>query len=163
MDSIKGNDETVEILCRQALHQARAGCDIIAPSDMMDGRVAAIRNALDNAGFQNIQIMAYAAKYASSFYGPFRDAVKAGAALGKYGKSTYQMDPANSDEAIHEIALDSRAIWDRVVVPCWCRRNACSHRTMPEGIKISRLYVWIGNQSALDFQVCNALLLSFTF
>jgi porphobilinogen synthase len=110
------NDETVEILCRQAVHQARAGCDIIAPSDMMDGRVAAIRNALDNAGFQNIQIMAYAAKYASSFYGPFRDAVKAGAALGKYGKSTYQMDPANSDEAMHEIALDLAEGADMVII-----------------------------------------------
>ena len=110
------NDETVEILCRQAVHQARAGCDIIAPSDMMDGRVAATRNALNNAGFQNIQIMAYAAKYASSFYGPFRDAVKAGAALGKYGKSTYQMDPANSDEAIHEIALDLAEGADMVII-----------------------------------------------
>jgi porphobilinogen synthase len=83
---------------------------------MMDGRVAAIRNALDNAGFQNIQIMAYAAKYASSFYGPFRDAVKAGAALGKYGKSTYQMDPANSDEAMHEIALDLAEGADMVII-----------------------------------------------
>jgi porphobilinogen synthase len=110
------NDETVEILCRQAVHQARAGCDIIAPSDMMDGRVAAIRNALDDAGFQNIQIMAYAAKYASSFYGPFRDAVKASAALGKYGKSTYQMDPANSDEAMHEIALDLAEGADMVII-----------------------------------------------
>ena len=110
------NDETVEILCRQAVHQARAGCDIIAPSDMMDGRVAAIRNALDNAGFQNIQIMAYAAKYASSFYGPFRDAVKAGTVLGKYGKSTYQMDPANSDEAMHEIALDLAEGADMVII-----------------------------------------------
>ena len=110
------NDETVEILCRQAVHQARAGCDIIAPSDMMDGRVAAIRNALDNAGFQNIQIMAYAAKYTSSFYGPFRDAVKAGAALGQYGKSTYQMDPANSDEAMHEIALDLAEGADMVII-----------------------------------------------
>ena len=110
------NDETVEILCEQAVHQANAGCDIIAPSDMMDGRVAAIRKALDNAGFQNIQIMAYAAKYASSFYGPFRDAVKAGAALGKYGKSTYQMDPANSDEAIHEIALDLAEGADMVII-----------------------------------------------
>ena len=110
------NDETVEILCRQAVHQARAGCDIIAPSDMMDGRVSAIRNALDNAGFHNIQIMAYAAKYASSFYGPFRDAVKAGAALGKYGKSSYQMDPANSDEAMHEIALDLAEGADMVII-----------------------------------------------
>ncbi|MEK9935588.1 MAG: porphobilinogen synthase, partial [Rhodobiaceae bacterium] len=92
------NDETVEILCEQAVHQANAGCDIIAPSDMMDGRVAAIRAALDNAGHGNVQIMSYAAKYASAFYGPFRSAVKAGSLAGKDGKSTYQMDPANSDE-----------------------------------------------------------------
>lgn len=100
------NDETVAILCEQAVHQANAGCSIIAPSDMMDGRVAAIREALDDAGHEHVQIMAYAAKYASGFYGPFRDAVKAGTSLGSDGKSTYQMDPANSDEAMHEIALD---------------------------------------------------------
>ena len=110
------NDETVEILCQQAIHQANAGCDIIAPSDMMDGRVAAIRAALDDAGHQNVQIMAYAAKYASSFYGPFRDAVKAGASLGKFGKATYQMDPANSDEAMHEIALDLAEGADLVII-----------------------------------------------
>jgi len=110
------NDETVEILCQQAIHQANAGCDIIAPSDMMDGRVATIRAALDDAGHQNVQIMAYAAKYASSFYGPFRDAVKAGASLGKFGKSTYQMDPANSDEAMHEIALDLAEGADLIII-----------------------------------------------
>ena len=110
------NDETVEILCQQAIHQANAGCDIIAPSDMMDGRVAAIRAALDDAGHQNVKIMAYAAKYASSFYGPFRDAVKAGASLGKFGKSTYQMDPANSDEAMHEIALDLAEGADLIII-----------------------------------------------
>ena len=110
------NDETVEILCQQAIHQANAGCDIIAPSDMMDGRVAAIRAALDDAGHQNVQIMAYAAKYASSFYGPFRYAVKAGASLGKFGKSTYQMDPANSDEAMHEIALDLAEGADLIII-----------------------------------------------
>jgi len=110
------NDETVEILCQQAIHQANAGCDIIAPSDMMDGRVAAIRAALDDAGHQNVQIMAYAAKYASSFYGPFRDAVKAGALLGKFSKATYQMDPANSDEAMHEIALDLAEGADLVII-----------------------------------------------
>jgi porphobilinogen synthase len=110
------NDETVEILCQQAIHQANAGCDIIAPSDMMDGRVSAIRTALDDAGHQNVQIMAYAAKYASSFYGPFRDAVKAGAMLGKSGKATYQMDPANSDEAMHEIALDLAEGADLVII-----------------------------------------------
>ena len=110
------NDETIAILCEQAVHQANAGCDIIAPSDMMDGRVAAIRAALDAAGHENVQIMAYAAKYASAFYGPFRDAVKAGAKLGGDGKSTYQMDPANGDEALHEIALDIAEGADLVIV-----------------------------------------------
>ena len=110
------NDETTAILCEQALHQANAGCDIIAPSDMMDGRVGAIRTALDAAGHQDIQIMAYAAKYASGFYGPFREAVKAGSQLGSCGKATYQMDPANSDEALHEIALDLTEGADIVIV-----------------------------------------------
>jgi porphobilinogen synthase len=110
------NDETITVLCEQAVHQANAGCDIIAPSDMMDGRVGEIRAALDAAGHHNVQIMAYAAKYASGFYGPFRDAVRAGASLGKAGKSTYQMDPANSDEAMHEIALDLAEGADMVIV-----------------------------------------------
>jgi len=110
------NDETIAVLCEQAVHQANAGCDIIAPSDMMDGRVGEIRAALDAAGHHNVQIMAYAAKYASGFYGPFRDAVRAGASLGKEGKSTYQMDPANSDEAMHEIALDLAEGADMVIV-----------------------------------------------
>ena len=110
------NDETIAVLCEQAVHQASAGCDIIAPSDMMDGRVGKIRAALDAAGHHNVQIMAYAAKYASGFYGPFRDAVRAGASLGKAGKSTYQMDPANSDEAMHEIALDLAEGADMVIV-----------------------------------------------
>lgn len=110
------NDDTVEILCEQAVRQANAGCDIIAPSDMMDGRVGAIRAALDDAGHQNVQIMSYAAKYASGFYGPFRTAVRAGATLGPEGKSTYQMDPANSDEAMHEIALDLAEGADIVIV-----------------------------------------------
>jgi len=110
------NDETIAVLCEQAVNQANAGCDIIAPSDMMDGRVGEIRAALDAAGHHNVQIMAYAAKYASGFYGPFRDAVRAGASLGKAGKSTYQMDPANSDEAMHEIALDLAEGADMVIV-----------------------------------------------
>ena len=110
------NDETITDLCEQAVHQANAGCDIIAPSDMMDGRVGEIRAALDAAGHHNVQIMAYAAKYASGFYGPFRDAVRASASLGKAGKSTYQMDPANSDEAMHEIALDLAEGADMVIV-----------------------------------------------
>lgn len=110
------NDATIEILCQQAVCQADAGCDIIAPSDMMDGRVGAIRQALDDAGHHNVQIMSYAAKYASGFYGPFRDAVKAGAKLGCDGKSTYQMDPANIDEAMHEIALDLGEGADMIIV-----------------------------------------------
>lgn len=100
------NDDTVEVLCRQAVVQADAGCNVIAPSDMMDGRIGAVRHALDDAGFHNVQIMSYTAKYASAFYGPFRDAVGSAGALGKGDKKTYQMDPANSDEALHEVALD---------------------------------------------------------
>ena len=110
------NDETVAVLCRQAVCQADAGCDIIAPSDMMDGRVAAIRAALDDAGHQNVQIMSYAAKYASGFYGPFRDAVGAGKLAGGDGKASYQMNPANSDEAMHEISLDLAEGADIVII-----------------------------------------------
>jgi len=100
------NDETIEALCRQAIVQADAGCDIAAPSDMMDGRVGAIRKSLDDAGHDQIAIMSYAAKYASVFYGPFRDAVDSAGFLKGAGKDTYQMDPANSDEALREVALD---------------------------------------------------------
>lgn len=110
------NDATLEALCRQAVCQANAGCDIIAPSDMMDGRVGAIRAALDEAGHENIQIMSYAAKYASGFYGPFREAVCAGSLAGGQGKATYQMNPANSDEAMHEISLDLAEGADIVIV-----------------------------------------------
>jgi porphobilinogen synthase len=109
------NDETVEALIRQALNQARAGCDIVAPSDMMDGRIGAIRAALDAEGFQQVQIMAYAAKYASAFYGPFREAVGSGGLL-RGDKRTYQMDPANSDEALREVALDLEQGADMVMV-----------------------------------------------
>ena len=109
------NDETVEILCRQALVQAAAGCDMVAPSDMMDGRIGAIRKALDQGGFERVGIMAYAAKYASAFYGPFRDAVGSGSAL-KGDKKTYQMDSANSDEALREVALDLAEGADMVMV-----------------------------------------------
>jgi porphobilinogen synthase len=110
------NDRTVEILCRQALVQAEAGCDVIAPSDMMDGRVGAIRDALDAKGFERVQIMAYAAKYASAFYGPFRDAIGSKSNLGKADKRTYQMDPANGDEALREVALDLAEGADMVMV-----------------------------------------------
>ena len=109
------NDETVEMLVRQSVMQAEAGCDIIAPSDMMDGRVGAIRAGLDRAGFQDVQIMSYAAKYASAFYAPFRDAIGSTGAL-KGDKRTYQMDPANSDEAIHEVELDIAEGADMVMV-----------------------------------------------
>jgi porphobilinogen synthase len=109
------NDETVDVLVKQALVQAEAGCDIIAPSDMMDGRVGAIRRALEAKGFQDVQIMAYAAKYASGFYGPFREAVGSGTMLSG-DKKTYQMDPANSDEAMREVALDIAEGADMVMV-----------------------------------------------
>ena len=109
------NDETVPILVRQALNQARAGADVIAPSDMMDGRVAAIRAGLDTEGFTHVQIMAYAAKYASAFYGPFRDAVGTNATL-VGDKRTYQMDPANSDEALREVEADIAEGADMVMV-----------------------------------------------
>ena len=110
------NDQSLAILAKQAVVQAEAGCDIIAPSDMMDGRVGVIRNALDEAGFQHVQIMAYAAKYASAFYGPFRDAVGSKGSLGRGDKRTYQMDPANSDEAIREVGLDIAEGADMVMV-----------------------------------------------
>jgi porphobilinogen synthase len=109
------NDETVAVLVRQALVQAEAGCDIIAPSDMMDGRVGAIREGLDRAGFQDVQIMAYAAKYASAFYGPFRDAIGSAKTL-TGDKRTYQMDSANSDEALREVELDIAEGADMVMV-----------------------------------------------
>ncbi len=110
------NDPTLTVLSKQALVQAEAGCDVIAPSDMMDGRVGVIRRTLDEAGFEHTRIMAYAVKYASSFYGPFRDAVGSSSALGKAGKQTYQMDPANVDEAIREVALDLAEGADMVMV-----------------------------------------------
>jgi porphobilinogen synthase len=110
------NDETLAMLCQQALNQAAAGCDVIAPSDMMDGRIGAIRRALDAGGHHEVQIMAYSAKYASAFYGPFRDAVGSKGALGKGDKRTYQMDPANTDEALREVALDLEEGADMVMV-----------------------------------------------
>jgi len=115
VDDYVANDETVAILAQQALIQAEAGCDIIAPSDMMDGRVGAIRSALEEQGFRNTLIMAYAAKYASAFYGPYRDAVGSAKAL-TGDKRTYQMDPANGDEALREVALDIAEGADMVMV-----------------------------------------------
>lgn len=110
------NDETVDVLCQQAIVQAHAGCDIIAPSDMMDGRIGAIRTALDREALTETGILAYSAKYASAFYGPFRDAVGSAQNLGSADKRTYQMDPANSDEALREVALDIAEGADMVMV-----------------------------------------------
>ncbi|SCZ53389.1 porphobilinogen synthase [Thiohalomonas denitrificans] len=110
------NDETVEVLVRQAVSHAEAGAQVVAPSDMMDGRIGAIRDALEATGHIHTRIMAYSAKYASSFYGPFRDAVGSAANLGGGDKRTYQMDPANSDEALHEVGLDLEEGADMVMV-----------------------------------------------
>ena len=110
------NDETIEALIQQSLAHAAAGADILSPSDMMDGRIGAIRNALEANGFIHTRIMAYSAKYASAFYGPFRSAVGSAGNLGKGNKYTYQMDPANSDEALHEVALDLAEGADMVMV-----------------------------------------------
>ncbi|MGB2172507.1 MAG: porphobilinogen synthase, partial [Porticoccaceae bacterium] len=110
------NDVSVEVMVKQAISHAQAGADIVAPSDMMDGRIGAIREALEDEGFPNTQIMAYSAKYASSFYGPFRDAVGSASNLAGGNKKTYQMNPANSDEAIHECALDLDEGADMIMV-----------------------------------------------
>ncbi len=110
------NDETVAVLARQAVVQAEAGCDVIAPSDMMDGRVAGVRRALDNASLENVRILAYAAKYASAYYGPFRDAIGSASSLGRGDKRTYQMDTANSDEALREVAFDLDEGADMVMI-----------------------------------------------
>jgi len=110
------NDETVDVLVKQALSHVEAGADVVAPSDMMDGRIAAIRQALETEGFPNKKILSYAAKYASSFYGPFRDAVGSAANLGGANKYSFQMDPANSNEALHEIELDLEEGADMVMI-----------------------------------------------
>ena len=116
IDNHIDNDKTIEILCQQSLIQAEAGCNIIAPSDMMDGRVGLIRDTLDKNGFINVQIMSYAVKYASAFYGPFRDAVGSSINLSNKSKNSYQMDPKNSDEALREIELDLNEGADMVIV-----------------------------------------------
>ncbi|MEM9074700.1 MAG: porphobilinogen synthase [Myxococcota bacterium] len=110
------NDESVDVLVKQSLNQAAAGCDVIAPSDMMDGRIGAIRDALDAEGYGHVLLLSYAAKYASAYYGPFRDAVGSAGNLGKGDKRTYQMDPANGDEALREVALDLEEGADMVMV-----------------------------------------------
>ena len=116
IDNHIDNDKTLEILCQQSLIQAEAGCNIIAPSDMMDGRVGLIRDTLDKNGFINVQIMSYAVKYASAFYGPFREAVGSSINLSNKSKNSYQMDPKNSDEALREIELDLNEGADMVIV-----------------------------------------------
>jgi porphobilinogen synthase len=116
IDDRIANDETVAVLVKQALVQVEAGCDVTAPSDMMDGRIGAIRRALDAANHPDALILSYAAKYASAFYGPFRDALGSGGDLGKHGKATYQMDPANGDEALREVAADLAEGADMVMV-----------------------------------------------
>ena len=116
IDNHIDNDKTLEILCQQSLIQAEAGCNIIAPSDMMDGRVGLIRDTLDKNGFINVQIMSYAVKYASAFYGPFRDAVGSSINLSNKSKNSYQMDPKNSDEALREIELDLNEGADMVII-----------------------------------------------
>ncbi len=116
IDGSVANDETIDVLVRQAITQARAGASVIAPSDMMDGRIGAIRAGLDAEGFTDVMIMAYAAKFSSSFYGPFRDAVGAGKTANTIGKDTYQIDPSNSDEAMREIALDISEGTDFIIV-----------------------------------------------
>ncbi|OOY38932.1 delta-aminolevulinic acid dehydratase, partial [Solemya velum gill symbiont] len=110
------NDETVEVLVKQALSHAAAGADVVAPSDMMDGRIGSVREALESEGHIHTRILAYSAKYASSYYGPFRDAVGSAANLGAGNKYTYQQDPANSDEALHEVALDIEEGADMVMI-----------------------------------------------
>jgi porphobilinogen synthase len=115
-DGYVANDETVSVLERQAVVQAQAGCDVIAPSDMMDGRIGAVRDALDEQGLVHTRILSYAAKYASAYYGPFRDAVGSAKNLGSGDKRTYQMDPANGDEALREVALDLDEGADMVMV-----------------------------------------------
>jgi len=115
-DGVILNDETNVALCKQAVNQAAAGCDVIAPSDMMDGRIGAIRQALDEAGYPETLILAYSAKYASAFYGPFRDAVGSSSTLGAADKKTYQMNPCNADEALREAALDIQEGADMLMV-----------------------------------------------
>jgi len=143
------NDATVAVLVEQALVQARAGCDIIAPSDMMDGRIGAIRRGLDGAGFEHVQLMAYAAKFASAFYGPFRDAVGSTGNLANASKATYQMDYANSDEALREVALDIAEGADMVMVKPGmpyldiCRRVKDSFRMPTFAYQVSGEYAML--------------------
>ena len=170
INSIVDNDTTLEVLEKQALVQAVAGCDIIAPSDMMDGRVARIRNILDENKFQNTLILSYAAKYASKFYGPFRDAISSSGNLKGGSKSTYQMDMANSNEALREVALDIQEGADMVMVKPGMPYLDIIHRIKSEfniptfAYQVSGEYAMIKgaiNNNWLDSQVIKESLLSF--
>ena len=157
-NGVVANDESLEILARQAVVQADAGCDIIAPSDMMDGRVGVIRRALDEHGHQQVQIMAYSAKYASAFYGPFRDAVGSKSSLGKGDKRTYQMDPANSDEAIREVALDLAEGADMVMVKPGMPYLDIVRRVKQELLAPTFVYQVSGEYAMLSAAVANGWL-----
>ena len=170
VNNIVDNDTTLEVLKKQALVQAVAGCDIIAPSDMMDGRVARIRNILDENKFQNTLILSYAAKYASKFYGPFRDAISSSGNLKGGSKSTYQMDMANSNEALREVALDIQEGADMVMVKPGMPYLDIIHRIKSEFniptfvYQVSGEYAMIKgaiNNNWLDSQVIKESLLSF--
>ena len=170
INNIVDNDTTLEVLKKQALVQAVAGCDIIAPSDMMDGRVARIRNILDENKFQNTLILSYAAKYASKFYGPFRDAISSSGNLKGGSKSTYQMDMANSNEALREVALDIQEGADMVMVKPGMPYLDIIHRIKSEfniptfAYQVSGEYAMIKgaiNNNWLDSQVIKESLLSF--
>ena len=170
VNNIVDNDTTLEVLEKQALVQAVAGCDIIAPSDMMDGRVARIRNILDENKFQNTLILSYAAKYASKFYGPFRDAISSSGNLKGGSKSTYQMDIANSNEALREVALDIQEGADMVMVKPGMPYLDIIHRIKSEfniptfAYQVSGEYAMIKgaiNNNWLDSQVIKESLLSF--
>ena len=170
VNNIVDNDTTLEVLEKQALIQAVAGCDIIAPSDMMDGRVARIRNILDENKFQNTLILSYAAKYASKFYGPFRDAISSSGNLKGGSKSTYQMDMANSNEALREVALDIQEGADMVMVKPGMPYLDIIHRIKSEfniptfAYQVSGEYAMIKgaiNNNWLDSQVIKESLLSF--
>ena len=152
------NDETISILVQQALVQAKAGCDIIAPSDMMDGRIGAIRAGLDAHGFEDVLILSYAAKYASAFYGPFRDAVGAGKKLGGEGKKTYQMNPANIDEAMSEIEMDIAEGADMIMVKPGIPYLDVLQRTKTTFAVPSFAYQVSGEYAMLRYAVDNQLM-----
>jgi porphobilinogen synthase len=152
------NDETIEVLVKQTLVQAQAGCDVIAPSEMMDGRIGALRDALDKGGFERVRIMSYAAKYASAFYGPFRDAVGSGTNLGKGDKRTYQMDPANGDEALREVAFDLDEGADMVMIKPGMPYLDVVHRVKAEFGVPTYVYQVSGEYSMLKGAIANGWL-----